>query len=119
MQQLSNAQTKSLKSLRWAFVAIIILPPCFLVFGSYLLWTSTVVAEQRDLDWRAEVVEENVSRIFEGNISLLRRVNELLDGLSDAQIAQREGELHRQLLDLVLGVPRVRTIFILNAQGDT
>jgi CheY-like chemotaxis protein len=119
MNELSPVQLRSLKSLRRAVLAAAVIPLCILITGGYLLWLSSERAALRDVTWRADVARENIAGIIDGDTTLLKRMQELTQNMSDADVRAHESELHSEFAALALGVPRIHSLFMMDAQGDS
>lgn len=76
-------------------------------------WSDATLALVRD----AEVLAEYGFRVLEGHRVVADRVNDLLRGLSDQEIRDRERELHDQLRALIPDLPLVQTVAVLDRHG--
>jgi two-component system NtrC family sensor kinase len=72
---------------------------------------------ERELSRAADATAEYSLRILEAHRLAADRVNDLLRGLSDAEIRAREGELHQQLRALTQSLPLVQTVAVLDRDG--
>jgi signal transduction histidine kinase/ActR/RegA family two-component response regulator len=58
-----------------------------------------------------------VTRVLDTHVLLANRINDVLDGLSDAEVTAREEELHARLLAMITGYNQVTAVVVLSADG--
>jgi two-component system NtrC family sensor kinase len=109
---------RALPMLWLLLAAVIALPVAALGIGGYYIWQGVAEEAERDLQRRADIGAENASRVFETQALVLRAVSRMTQGLSDAEIKAREGELHREMAALIAAVPQIWDVFIWAADGQ-
>ncbi|HVY14835.1 MAG TPA: ATP-binding protein [Rhodopila sp.] len=103
--------------LRLLIAATCLFPVVMLGVGGTFLWEDNKDAANRELARRTEVAVQNAARVFETDDVVLDEMERLIRGLSDAQIAARQQELHGELADMAEGLPHVRDLAITGADG--
>lgn len=98
--------------------AAILLPLMMMGLGSWISWQSTWVDAEAQLARRASAGAEYTSRVLAGYMVAVGRVNDSLQGLSDADIRAREPELHATLLRLVGELPQASASYVFDRQGN-
>jgi len=105
----------------WAFVALlataVMVPTGIFALGAWLAWGQVWEQVRAELAATAGAAAEYAARVLDGHALLADRVDELLRGQSDAQIRDREPDLHRALHQLSASRPIVRSLRALDAQG--
>jgi PAS domain S-box-containing protein len=101
-----------------ALLIFAVLVPIGLMAGqAALLWTQVQGDAEKELSRTADAAAEYSLRVLEAHRLALARVNDVLKGLSDADIHARERELHEQLRRLVPDIPLIQTIAVNDRHG--
>ena len=74
---------------------------------AWFTWRDTWAAAERELARGADAAAEYALRVLDAHRIAADFANRLLLGLSDEEIRAREGDLHRELRDLVPTLPGV------------
>lgn len=97
--------------------AAVVLPAAVLGVVAALDWRNTWREAERELLRSADAAAEYSLRILHSHRLAADRVNDLLHGLSDAEIRAREKELHERLRALIPSLPLVQTVAVLDRDG--
>ncbi|HEX2115462.1 MAG TPA: HWE histidine kinase domain-containing protein [Alphaproteobacteria bacterium] len=97
--------------------AAVVLPVAVLGIVAALDWRNTWRAAERELLRSADAAAQYSLRVLDAHRLAADRVNDLLRGLSDAEIRAREKELHDQLRALIPSLPLVQTVAVLDRGG--
>lgn len=104
-------------SLRWLLVAAVALPAAIIAAGSWLAWQSTWREAEIELAREADAGAEYASRLLLTYSLAASRLNDLLRGLTDQDIAAREPELHAAAQALVAELPQASAAYVLDRAG--
>ncbi|MDO9710693.1 HWE histidine kinase domain-containing protein [Paracraurococcus lichenis] len=96
--------------LRAVLVATLVLPGAAMVATAWQGWHEVWESAGRELQRGADAGAEYALRVTEGQRLAGDLANDLLRGLSDAEIRAREAELHESLRALLPRLPLVQTI---------
>ena len=94
--------------------AAFILPLVILAAGTWGAWRSA----ERELSSDADALAEYAQRVIDSHRVVGEFTNDLLRGLSDADIRAREAELHRDLRDRRPSLPGVVTIAVVDRDAE-
>ncbi|HYF09135.1 MAG TPA: hypothetical protein VD970_16050, partial [Acetobacteraceae bacterium] len=103
--------------MRALLIAVAILPVALLGTVAWLNWRQAWTEARTEILHATEAGAEYVRRVLGDHDQAVRRINDLLRGLSDDQIRAREAELHAVLRERVREVPEVSTAYVLDRAG--
>lgn len=83
--------------LQWGLAAAVLAPLLVFTVSAWRSWESAWRGAEVEVSRTADAAAEYARRLLEGQVLRLQRANELLSGLSDADIRAREQELHTAL----------------------
>lgn len=86
-----------LRGLRPALVVVVLLPALLLVLSAWRLWDAAWRSAEAEVTRTADAGAEFARRLLEAQLLRIERANEILAGLSDAEVRAREAELHAAL----------------------
>lgn len=86
-----------LSPLHWGLAAAVLAPLLVFAVSAWRSWESAWRGAEVEVTRTADAAAEYARRLLEGQVLRLQRANELLAGLSDAEIRAREVELHAAL----------------------
>jgi two-component sensor histidine kinase len=98
-------------------VAAAVLPVGIMAGGAWLAREAAWHSAERELQRTSDAVAQYSVRVFDAQRIAAARVNDVIRGLSDAEIREREWELHRKLRELAEDVPLVRGIGVVDRDG--
>jgi signal transduction histidine kinase/ActR/RegA family two-component response regulator len=104
-------------ALRGMIIASVVVPLLVLGAGSWLAWRSTLRDANADVRSALAVSSEQVTRVLDTHVLLANHINDVLDGLSDAEVSAREEELHARLLAMITGYNQVTAVVVVGADG--
>ncbi len=111
------AQRNSLELLRWMMIASLALPVALFVFAAYVSYGSTYDEADREIRRSLDVAHEHALKVFETIDRSLSEMEEIVRGLSDAEIKSREQTLHLRLRQLSDSLPQMKSAWVFDAQG--
>ncbi|MDP3417728.1 PAS domain-containing protein [Falsiroseomonas sp.] len=83
--------------LRWGLAAAVLTPLLVFAVSASRSWDQAWHGAEVEVTRTADAAAEYARRLLEGQVLRLQRANELLAGLSDAEIRAQQTELHRAL----------------------
>jgi signal transduction histidine kinase/CheY-like chemotaxis protein len=101
----------------WLLAGAIVLPVLVAGAGAWMSWASTWKAAEAELVQTSDAAAEYARRLLDGHKAAADRVNDLLRGLSDAEIRAREQDLHDALRAMVPNLPQVPTAYVSDRHG--
>ncbi|WP_237213448.1 PAS domain-containing protein [Falsiroseomonas oryziterrae] len=96
----------------------IALPLALMGTGAWVAWRDTWIAAEDDLRQGAAAVAEYGLRVLTLHGVAAGRIDALLRDLSDAEIREREAELHAELKRLVDEIPQTEAGYVLDRHGS-
>jgi PAS domain S-box-containing protein len=105
---------------RWRIIGILVAAALLggAVAGTgWLSWRGAWQDAERDLQRAADAGAAAGLRILEGQRLAADVVNEMLRGLSDAEIRAREAELHQRIVAMVRSQPLIQSVIVADRMG--
>jgi two-component system NtrC family sensor kinase len=103
--------------LRLLLLASLLLPATVLAAGGWLSWHEQTEQARAAMNRLVDAAYENATKILETNHLLLRQMDRLLAGRSDAAILADETEVHQGLAQLREFLPQVKNLLVYGADG--
>jgi two-component system, NtrC family, sensor kinase len=110
-------QRNSLKLLQWMMAASLALPMALFVFASGVSYVSTHDTADREIERTLDVAHEHALKVFETIDRSLSEINQIIDGIPDADIKSREQALHARLKRLTDSLPQLKSAWVFDAHG--
>ncbi|MCA1473047.1 response regulator [Bradyrhizobium sp. IC3195] len=114
---MQRAQRNSLRLLQWMMAASLALPIGLFVVAAAISYTSTNDTADREIERTVDVAHEHALKVFETIDRSLAELNEVVRGLPDGIIREREPTLHRRLKRLTDSLPQLKSAWIFDANG--
>ena len=96
---------------------MVILPLVLLGISAWASWRTQWQNATADMVRSADAGAEYVARYLQGYNFALGRVDDLIKGLSDAEILLREGQLHAALERMIGELPQAEAAFVIDRNG--
>ncbi|MBX6742280.1 MAG: PAS domain-containing protein [Acetobacteraceae bacterium] len=106
------------RSTVWLLAAAIALPLAILGVGGWLSWNAAWRNAAAELQHTADAGAEYGMRTLTGYSIAADRLNDLVRGMSDAEIRARERELHDAMRALIAELPQAEAGAIVDRQGS-
>ncbi|MGG5819663.1 PAS domain S-box protein [Falsiroseomonas sp. HW251] len=103
---------------KWLLPLALSLPLLVLTAFAWLAWRDVWRSASFELTRGAEAAAEYALRVLDNDRLAADLANRVLRGLSDQEIRAREGELHRELQQLLPSLPGVLTVAVLNRNAE-
>ena len=113
----SASSPASPRPLRLVLLAVIWLPLLLLAVGAGVSWRVTWDHAEAELLHTADAAAELARRVLDSQKVMVDRIDDLLRGLTDAEIRDREAELHTELQAMVATLPQLVTGYVLDRNG--
>nr|WP_249786644.1 MULTISPECIES: hybrid sensor histidine kinase/response regulator [unclassified Bradyrhizobium] len=97
--------------------ASLALPIALFVVAAAISYTSTNDTADREIERTVDVAHEHALKVFETIDRSLAELNEVVRGLPDGIIREREPTLHRRLKRLTDSLPQLKSAWIFDANG--
>jgi two-component system NtrC family sensor kinase len=110
-------QRNSLRLLQWMMAASLALPIALFIFASGVSYVSTHDTADREIERTLDVAHEHALKVFETIDRSLSEINEMIDGIPDADIKSREQAFHARLKQLTDSLPQMKSAWVFDAQG--
>jgi signal transduction histidine kinase len=104
-------------TLRVLLAGLIALPLLLAVVGSYFSYRASFRDAKSDLASAAAVAEENTAKVLDTYALVAARIGDLLAGLSDAEISDREESLHAEMAKQIEDLPQVAAAWVIDGSG--
>jgi len=103
--------------LLWLLGLAVVLPILlYAALGAHALREAFSETERR-LERIARVAQEHADKVLDTNEMLLGRVLDMVEGLADQEIQDREPVLHDRLRAMTAGLPQLQSLWVENAAG--
>jgi PAS domain S-box-containing protein len=105
------------RPLRLLLPAAVVLPLAALGASAWFTWQEAWRSAERELVRTTDASAEYVRRVLDGHRTAVDRINDLLRGLTDAEIRAREPQLHQALREMVADQPQLQTAYVGDRTG--
>ena len=99
-------------------LASVALPLLMICVGGWIAWRTTWQDAAVQLERRADAGAEYASRFLAGYVVASGRVNDVLQGVADADLRAREGEFHAVVSRLIRELPQAAASYVIDRHGD-
>jgi two-component system NtrC family sensor kinase len=107
----------AIRMLRLLLLGTIVVPLGLAAVGGYLSYRAYVARAEQALVEAVAVAEENTVKVLDTHELVAARIDDLLAGLSDAEIGTQEQTLHERLARQIKDLPQVAAAWALDANG--
>src|ERR1051326_3329279 len=97
----------AVRTLRVLLLGTIIVPLLLAAIGGYLSYQASYHDAAAALAEAVAVAEENTTKILDTHTLVAARIDDLLTGLTDAQLRAQEKTLHERIAKKIEGLPQV------------
>lgn len=113
----NHASSGAIGALRTLLVATALALPLFAAAAAYLSYRSNENRAAATLSEAVQVGEENTAKILDTHVLVAERINDLLRGLSDADIKAQQAALHARIARQIAELPQVAAAWAIGADG--
>jgi PAS domain S-box-containing protein len=105
------------RPLAWLLIGAVALPAAILAAGGWIAWSATWREARIELARQADASAEYGTRLLLNYSIAASRIDDLLHGLTDAEIRAREAELHAAVKTLVADLPQASVALVADHTG--
>jgi two-component system NtrC family sensor kinase len=113
----NKAAFGAIRTLRVLLVGTIIVPLLLGAVGLYVSYRASYAAAAAALAEAVAVVGENTTKILDTHVLVAARIDDLLTGLTDAQLRAQEQALHERIAQQIKDLPQVAAAWVIDANG--
>ena len=113
----ATATSSATRPLRALLVCSIVLPALLFGYAAITTYHTKFAGAKQELQGTDDVVYEHAAKVFDTHLLVLKQVNQLLEGLSDAQIQTNEASFHAKLAAIIADLPQITDIFVVDRNG--
>jgi signal transduction histidine kinase len=107
----------AINTLRLLLVGTIVVPLLLTVIGGYFSYRTSYQTAAAALTEAVAVAEENTTKILDTHMLVAARIDDLLAGLTDAQIQAEQYQLHERIAHQIADLPQVAAAWVIDASG--
>jgi len=107
----------AIRLLRLLLVGTVVLPLLLGAIGGYFSYRGQFARAKEALVREVTVAEENTIKVLDTHQLVAARIDDLLAGLTDADIHAQEKPLHERLAQQIKGLPQVAAAWAIDANG--
>jgi len=112
------ARNSAIRSLRLAMLAALVLPIILFVFLAVANYRETAQVADERLERTVNILQEHALKVFETIERTISETNEIVRGMSDAEIVADEARLHARLNRLVRTMPQFKSLWVFGPDGS-
>jgi two-component system NtrC family sensor kinase len=103
--------------LRVLLAATLVVPALLFVIVSWLNYGAIVRDARQDLQRVSDVAREHAAKTFEGQSQVVERVNDLMRGLTEAEVTAEQEHLHQAMDAIIAHLPQVQSVLLASRSG--
>ena len=107
----------AIRTLRLLVVGTIVVPLLLAVVGGYFSYRASYQRASAALAEAVIVAEENTTKILDTHVLVAARIDDLLAGMTDAQVRAQENVLHQRIAQQIADLPQVAAAWVIDASG--
>ena len=112
-----EARFGAIRTLRLLLIGSIVVPLIVGLAGAFFAYRSNYERAVAALTEAAAVAEENTAKVLDTHLLIAARIDDLLSGLPETEIASQEKILHDRLAQQIKNLPQVAAAWVIDAQG--
>ena len=113
---MGSARESATRLLQLMMIAAVILPAALFVYAAWVSYREFHDAADERIARSLDVMQEQTLKVFETINSTFAEINEIVRGMSDAEI-RADPAIHVRLADIVATMPQLRGIVIVGGDG--
>ena len=107
----------AIKTLRLLLLGTIMAPLLLGAVGGYLSYRASYERAAAALTEAVTVAEENTTKVLDTHVLVAARIDDLLAGMSDAEVHAEEGGLHDRIARQIKDLPQVAAAWVIDSNG--
>jgi two-component system, NtrC family, sensor kinase len=114
---MSSARESATRLLQLMMIAAVVLPAVLFVYAAWVSYREFHDVADERIARSLDVMQEQALKVFETINSTFAEVNEIVRGMSDAEMRADAPALHARLAEIVATMPQLRGIVIVGRDG--
>jgi two-component system, NtrC family, sensor kinase len=116
-QSMRTPRESATRLLQLMMIAAVVLPAALFVYAAWVSYRQFHDVADERIARSLDVMQEQALKVFETINSTFAEVNEIVRGMSDAQMRAEASQLHERLADIVATMPQLNGIVIVGRDG--
>jgi two-component system NtrC family sensor kinase len=112
-----SARESATRLLQLMMIAAVVLPAALFIYAAWVSYREFHDVADERIGRSLDVMQEQALKVFETINSTFAEVNEIVRGMSDAQMRAEAPQLHERLADIVATMPQLKAIVIVGRDG--
>src|SRR6204780_1964895 len=112
-----SARESATRRLQLMMIAAVVLPAALFIYAAWVSYREFHDVADERIGRSLDVMQEQALKVFETINSTFAEVNEIVRGMSDAQMRAEAPQLHERLADIVATMPQLKAIVIVGRDG--
>src|SRR5262245_53212929 len=112
-----TARQSAVRLLQLMMVASVVFPVVLFAVASWQSYQHEYAAADDRIDRSLDILHEHTLKVFQTVERAIAEVDEVVRGLTDDEIKEREAQLHDRVRRIVDGMPQLRAIFLIDRVG--
>jgi two-component system, NtrC family, sensor kinase len=112
-----SARESATRLLQLMMIAAVVLPAALFVYAAWISYRQFHDVADERIGRSLDVMQEQALKVFETINSTFAEVNEIVRGMSDAQMRAEAPQLHERLAAIVATMPQLKAIVIVGRDG--
>ena len=114
---MSSARETAIRLLLLMMIASVVLPAALLAYASWASYRDIHAVADERIGHSLDVMQEQALKVFQTIDRTFAEVNEIVRGMSDADIRADEPRLHQRLAGIVATMPQLHAIVLVGRDG--
>src|SRR5262245_40610832 len=112
-----SARQSAVRLLQLMMVASVVLPALLFGLASWINYRHTQEVADERIERSLDILHEHALKVYETVERAIAEVDEILRGMSDADIRAQEERLHLRLRQIVAAMPQLQAIAVVDRNG--
>jgi two-component system, NtrC family, sensor kinase len=117
-QSMRSARESATRLLQLMMIAAIVLPAALFAYASWVSYSDIHAVADERISRSLDVMQEQALKVFQTVDRTFAEINEVVRGMSDAEIHAQESRLHVRLADIVATMPQLYAILLVGRDGQ-
>jgi two-component system, NtrC family, sensor kinase len=112
-----SARESATRLLQLMMIAAVVLPAALFAYASWVSYRDIHAVTDERIGRSLDVMQEQALKVFQTVDRTFAEVNEVVRGMSDAEIHAQEPHLHTRLADIIATMPQLHAILLVGRDG--
>ena len=114
---MSKARDSAIRLLQLTMIASVILPAALLAYASWFTYREVHAVADERITRSLDVMQEQSLKVFQTVDRTFAEINEIVRGMSDAEIRATQPQLQPRLSRIVAAMPQLYAILLVGGDG--